>query len=107
MAFHPAYGNFTSADPPIFLRDHVLAVMRDNMSFHNDEADVLSCEYFQAYTYIKRSIRYNPEDLLVTQGIAKRIQHALAKNEFAYRMEQDGSSPVGGASPYSAPEVGR
>lgn len=135
MAFHPAYGNFTSAGPPAFLKDHVLAVMRDNMSFQNDGADVLSCEYFQAYTNIKRSIRYNPEDLLVTQGIAtaaltlpltdahssgrikakqqrlleqlqgdrtphdpdaskpfarerQRIQHALDRNEFAYRMEQ-------------------
>ena len=70
MALHPAYGNFTSAGPPRFLRDHVLSVMKDNMSFQNDGADVLSCEYFQAYTNIKRSIRYNPEDLLVTQGTA-------------------------------------
>jgi hypothetical protein len=135
MAFHPAYGNFTSPGPPAFLRDHVLAVMQDNMSFQNDGADVLSCEFFQAYSNIKRSIRYNPEDLLVTQGIAtaaltlpasdthstgrvrakqqrllgqlqgektpadpdaskpfarerQRIQHALDKSEFAYRMEQ-------------------
>jgi len=135
LAFHPAYGNFTSAGPPAFLRDHVLTVMRDNMSFQNDGADVLSCEYFQAYSNIKRSIRYNPEDLLVTQGIAtaaltlpasdaqssgrarakqqhllgrlqgdktpadpdaskplsrerQRIQHAMGKSEFAYRMEQ-------------------
>jgi hypothetical protein len=135
MAFHPAYGNFTSPGPPLFLKDHVLSVMRDNMSFQNDGADVLSCEYFQAYSNIKRSIRYNPEDLLVTQGVAtaaltlplseaqssgrvrakqqqllgrlqgdktpqdpdaskpfarerQRIQHALDKNEFAYRMEQ-------------------
>jgi hypothetical protein len=44
--------------------------MRDNMSFQNDGADVLSCEYFQGYSNIKRSIRYNPEDLLVTQGTA-------------------------------------
>ncbi|KAH6663548.1 hypothetical protein B0J14DRAFT_662058 [Halenospora varia] len=70
MAFHPAYRNFTSASPLAFLKDHVLAVIRDNISFQNDGADVLSCEYFQAYTNIKRSIRYNPKDLLVTQGIA-------------------------------------
>ncbi|KFX85917.1 hypothetical protein V490_09324 [Pseudogymnoascus sp. VKM F-3557] len=70
MALHPAYGNFTSAGPPRFLKDHVLAVMKDNMSYQNDGADVLSCEYFQAYSNIKRSIRYNPEDLLVTQGTA-------------------------------------
>jgi hypothetical protein len=66
MAFHPAYGNFTSAGAPMFLRDHVLAVMRDNMSFQNDGADVLSCQSFQAYTNIKRSICYNTEDLLIT-----------------------------------------
>ena len=48
----------------------MLAVMKDNMSFQNDGADVLSCDYFQAYSNIKRSIRYNPEDLLVTQGTA-------------------------------------
>jgi hypothetical protein len=70
IAFHPAYGNFTSPGPPRFLNDHVFAVMKDNMSFQNDGADVLSCNYFQAYTNIKRSIRHNPEDLLVTQGIA-------------------------------------
>lgn len=70
LAFHPAYGNFTSPGPPRFLRDHVFAVMKDNMSFQNDGADVLSCDYFQGYSNIKRSIRYNPEDLLVTQGIA-------------------------------------
>ena len=70
LAFHPAYGNFTSPGPPQFLTDHVFAVMKDNMSFQNDGADVLSCNHFQAYTNIKRSIRYNPEDLLATQGIA-------------------------------------
>jgi hypothetical protein len=55
MAFHPAYRNFMSAGPPLFLRDHVLAVMWDNMSYQNDGVDVLSCEYFQAYSNIKRS----------------------------------------------------
>jgi len=70
LAFHPAYGNFTSPGPPRFLQDHVLAVMKDNMSYQNAGAPVLSCDYFQAYSNIKRSIRYNPEDLLVTQGVA-------------------------------------
>ena len=54
LAFHPAYGNFTSPGPPRFLQDHVFAVMKDNMSFQNDGADVLSCDYFQAYSNIKR-----------------------------------------------------
>lgn len=70
MAFHPAYGNFTSPGPPRFLQDHVFAVMKDNMSYENNGSPVLSCDYFQAYSNIKRSVRYNPEDLLVTQGIA-------------------------------------
>ncbi|OBT88517.1 hypothetical protein VE02_03494 [Pseudogymnoascus sp. 03VT05] len=38
--------------------------------FQNDGADVLSCDYFQGYSNIKQSIQYNPENLLVTQGIA-------------------------------------
>jgi len=70
LAFHPAYGNFTSPGPPRFLHDHVFAVMKDNMSYQNDGAAVLSCDYFQGYSNIKRVIRYNPEDLLVTQGTA-------------------------------------
>jgi hypothetical protein len=70
LAFHPAYGNFTSPKPPRFLQDHVLAVMKDNMSYQNDGASILSCEYFQGYSGIKPALRYNPEDLLVTQGTA-------------------------------------
>lgn len=42
--------------------------MKDNMSYQNDGASVLSCQYFQGYSGIK--IRYNPEDLLITQGTA-------------------------------------
>jgi len=70
LAFHPAYGNFSSPGPPSFLIDNVLAVMRDNMSYQNDGADTLSYGYFQAYSNIKRSIRHKPEDLLATKGIA-------------------------------------
>jgi hypothetical protein len=44
--------------------------MKDNMSFQNDSADVLLYNYFQAYSNIKRSLQYNPEDLLVTQRTA-------------------------------------
>ena len=104
MAFHPAYGNFSSAGPPRFLRDHVLSVMKDNMSFQNDGADVLSCKHFQAYSNIKRSIRYNPEDLLVTQGIAtaaltlpesdaKSSAHAKAKRQRLLQRLQGGATP--------------
>lgn len=70
LAFHPAYGNFTSSRPPLFLHDHVLAVMQDNMSYRNGGTDALSYGYFQAYSNIKRSIRHSPDDLLATKGIA-------------------------------------
>ena len=46
------------------------AAMKGNMSLQNDVADVLSCNYLQAYSSIKRLIRYNRKDPLVTQGIA-------------------------------------
>ncbi|KAL5348503.1 hypothetical protein ACLOAV_005919 [Pseudogymnoascus australis] len=42
----------------------------DEGSAAGGDENVLSCDYFQGYSNIKRSIRYNPEDLLVTQGIA-------------------------------------
>lgn len=46
LGFNMAVGNFTSPSPPRFLQDHVVVVMKDNMSFQNDCADVLSCDYF-------------------------------------------------------------
>jgi hypothetical protein len=70
LAFHPAYGNFSSSRPPTFLNNHVLAVMRDNMSYVNGGADPLCYGYFQAYSNMKRSIRHGPDDLLATKGIA-------------------------------------
>lgn len=33
LAFHPAYGNFSSPRPPAFLMDNLLAVMQENMSY--------------------------------------------------------------------------
>ena len=44
--------------------------MRDNMSFRNDGADVLSFGFFHAYSNIKRTIRSRPNDLLARKGIA-------------------------------------
>lgn len=70
LAFHPAYGNFSSPRPPAFLNDHVLAVGQDNMCYRNGGTDALTYGYFQAYSNIKRSIRHGPDDLLVTKGIA-------------------------------------
>ncbi len=50
LAFHPAYGNFSSPQPPAFLVDNVLAVMRENVRFQNNGADALRYGYFQAYS---------------------------------------------------------
>ena len=33
LGFHPAYGNFSSPEPPAFLKNNLLAIMKDNMSF--------------------------------------------------------------------------
>lgn len=70
LAFHPAYGNFSSPRPPAFLRDNVLAILKNNMSIQNDGADVLSCGYFQGYSGIKRAIRPRAKELLATKGTA-------------------------------------
>ena len=70
LAFHPAYGNFSSPRPPAFLMDNLLAVMQENMSYQHNGAGVLSYGYFQGYSNIKRSIRHGPDDLLVTKGVA-------------------------------------
>jgi hypothetical protein len=70
LAFHPVYGNFTSPGPPRFLRDRVFAVMQDNMSYQNGGAEVLSCDYCQGYSDLKRVFRYNPDDFLAGKGTA-------------------------------------
>jgi hypothetical protein len=54
MAFHPAYEKLHVSRAPCFLKDHILTVMKENMGFQNDGADVLSCEY-QACTNLKGS----------------------------------------------------
>jgi len=70
LGFHPAYGNVSSPEPPRFLATDQLAVMKDNMSFKNDGADILEYGYFQAYSNIKRSIRHSRKDLLASRGSA-------------------------------------
>jgi hypothetical protein len=70
LAFHPAYGNFSSAKPPAFLTNNLLAVMQENMSYQHNGANVLNYGYFQGYSNIKRSIRHGPNDLLATKGVA-------------------------------------
>lgn len=54
------------AGPLRFLKDYILAVIKDNISFQNNRANVFFCKYFQAYSNIKQFIQYNPEDLFVT-----------------------------------------
>ena len=73
LAFHPAYSNFSSTYAPAFLTNHVLAIIKDNISFHNGGTDPLSCGHFQGYSNIKRSIRHSPNDLLATKGIATAV----------------------------------
>lgn len=80
LAFHPAYGNFSSPRPPAFLKDRILTTVQDNMRFQNDGAHVLSCGYFQAYADIKRSIRHSPDDLLATKGVATAALSLSTKN---------------------------
>lgn len=70
LGFHPAYGNFSSPEPPDFLSKNQLAITRDNMSYENEGADVVSFKFFQAYSNVKRSIRHRPSDLLASQGAA-------------------------------------
>lgn len=70
LGFHPAYGNFSSPEPPAFLADRLLAIIRDNMGFQNEGADVVSFGFFQAYSNLKRNYRNRPEDLLASKGCA-------------------------------------
>jgi hypothetical protein len=70
LAFHPAYGNFSSPQPPAFLVDNVLAVMLENIRFQNNGADAFRYGYFQGYSDIKSSISHDPMSLLATKGIA-------------------------------------
>ena len=46
LAFHLVYGNFLSTHAPTFLTNHVLAIIKDNISFRNGGTDPLSCEHF-------------------------------------------------------------
>ena len=46
LGFHPAYSNFLSPEPPAFLKNNLLAIIKDNMSFLNQGADVVSFNEF-------------------------------------------------------------
>ena len=70
LAFHPAYGNFSSSEPPAFMAKNQLAITRDNMSYENEGADVVRFGFSQGYCNIKRQVRQGAGDLLVTQGAA-------------------------------------
>ncbi|KAG9249377.1 uncharacterized protein F5Z01DRAFT_641250 [Emericellopsis atlantica] len=116
MAFHPAYGNFSSPEPPAFLDNKLFAIIQDNISYENDGGDVVSFGFFQAYSNLKRTFRHRADDLLASQGVAtaaltvprsdgdatphdrqssipftreaRRVQAALDQDEFAFRLEQ-------------------
>lgn len=70
LGFHPAYGNFTSDSPPAFLDHNLFTIMKSNMSYQNQGADVLSFGFFQGYSNLKRSFRHREDDLLASQGSA-------------------------------------
>lgn len=44
--------------------------MCSNISYKNDNADIVTAGYFQAYSNIKKTVRFNPQDLLASQAIA-------------------------------------
>ena len=69
LGFHPRHGNFTSGLPPDFI-DNALRTVCSNMSYENDNADIVTAGYFQAYSNIKKTVRFNPQDLLASQAIA-------------------------------------
>ncbi|OAQ59069.2 hypothetical protein VFPPC_12280 [Pochonia chlamydosporia 170] len=70
LGFHPAYGNFSSPEPPALPSRNQLAITRDNMSYENEGADVVSFGFFQAYSNIKRQVRHRSGDVLASQGLA-------------------------------------
>lgn len=69
LAFHPGFGNFTSTAPPDFIRD-AMEPVRLNMRRENDDDDIVAAEYFQGYSNIKKTVRFNPQDLLASKAIA-------------------------------------
>lgn len=73
LAFSPRYGNITSPLPPRFLDDHVIAPLASHLSAANAGLPILSSDFFQAYSGIKRQMRHVASDLLATQGIASAV----------------------------------
>ncbi|KAK4060174.1 uncharacterized protein Triagg1_10872 [Trichoderma aggressivum f. europaeum] len=69
LAFHPGFGNFTSTAPPDFIKDAIEPV-RLNMRRENDDDEIVAAEYFQGYSNIKKTVRFNPQDLLASKAIA-------------------------------------
>ena len=45
LAFHPAYRIFSSEEPPAFLSKCLLAIIKHNTSYLNEDANVVSCGY--------------------------------------------------------------
>lgn len=70
LGFHSAYGNFSSPKPPAFLKNNLLAIIEDNMSFSNQGADVVSFTEFQGYCALKSVYRHRADALLASQGSA-------------------------------------
>lgn len=73
VGFSPIYGNFAASQPPEFLKQNVLTVMRNNLSVRNEGVDALACGYFQAYSNVKRSVRHRPDDLLAKKSLTTAV----------------------------------
>ncbi|PNP44470.1 hypothetical protein TGAMA5MH_03775 [Trichoderma gamsii] len=69
LGFNPQHSNFTSCLPPDFI-DNVLRTVCSNISCENNNADIVTPGYFQGYSNIKKTVRFNPQDLLASQAIA-------------------------------------
>jgi hypothetical protein len=95
VAFSPVYGNFASSQPPDFLKQNVLTVMRNNLNVRNEGVDVLSCGYFQAYSNVKRSFRHSPDDLLAKKSLTTAVL-ALPDSEIASHHVRTKHQKLGG-----------
>jgi hypothetical protein len=95
--YYPAYGNFTSAGPPRFLKDHPVGherASRTTAALTLPESAAKGSARVRAIQ--QRLIRRmqgsaTPDDPDASRLFARerqRIQHAVAESEFAFRMEQ-------------------
>lgn len=69
LAFYPSFSNFTSAAPLDFIKDTLKPVYL-NIRRKNNNNNIIAAEYFQGYSNIKKTVHFNPQDLLASKAIA-------------------------------------